>query len=99
MDPTVSVTRMSPRQSFDLPVQGRLVSPALPTVSQARTGSAHDAADPSLGNSIPFVQVIGGGPLLVGAHHFFFAMSWSIVLKKVVSPDQQRAAADYLDER
>src|ERR1700677_2319397 len=82
MDHTVTIPRMSPRQPFDLPVQGRLVSPALATVSQARTGPVHDSADPPLGYPVFLVEVIGGGPLLVRAHHFFFSMSWSIVLSR-----------------
>ena len=79
---TVSETGIPPRQAFDLPVQHRFVRPTLATVSQARSGPAHDAADPPLGYFIPLVQVIGGGPLLVRAHHFFFAMSCSIVLSR-----------------
>ena len=71
MDPPVSVTRMPPRQSFDLPGQGRLVSPAAPAVSQDRARPPHDAADPPLRDPVLLAQVIGGGPLLVGAHHFF----------------------------
>ena len=79
---TVSETGRPPRQAFDLPVQHRFVRPTLATVSQARSGPAHDAADPPLGYFIPLVQVIGGGPLPVRAHHFFFAMSCSIVLSR-----------------
>src|SRR5437899_3203977 len=82
MDPPVSVTWMAPRQSFHLPAQDWLVRPAAATVSQSRARAAHDAADPPLRGPILLGQIIGGGALLVGAHHFFFAMSWSICLSR-----------------
>src|SRR5436309_2232834 len=80
MDPAVTVTRMSARQAFDLLAQGRLVNPSAPAVPQNRARSIHDSADPTFRDPVPLAQIIGGSPLLVGAHHFFFAMSWSICL-------------------
>jgi hypothetical protein len=62
---------MSPRQPFDLPIQRWLVRPVLPAVSQARTRPTYAPENLSLRNSEPLVQVIGGGALLIRAHHFF----------------------------
>ena len=78
----VSVSRMPPRQALNLPDQGRLVGPVASTVSERRTRPAQDAADPPLRGSVPLAQVVSSGPLLVWAHHFFLAMSWSICLSR-----------------
>jgi hypothetical protein len=72
MNEPVSETRMSACQPLDLTVQGRLVRTAPPAVPQARAGPAQNAADSPLRNPVPLVQVIGGGPLLIRGHHFFF---------------------------
>ena len=82
MNHPVSKTGMSTCQPFDLPVQGRFVGPVSPAVSQHRTRPPQDVTNLPLRDPITLAQVIGGCSLLVGAHHFFFAMSWSIVLSR-----------------
>jgi hypothetical protein len=72
VNPAVSVTWMPPCQAFDLPVQSQFVGRALPAISHARAGPAHDAADSPLGYPVFLVEVVRGGPLLVRGHHFFF---------------------------
>jgi hypothetical protein len=50
-------------------------NPAASGGTAAPNGTDHNAADSPLGYAVLLVEVIGGGPLLVQAHHFFFAMS------------------------
>ena len=75
MDPSVAVTRMPPRHSFHVLFQGWLVGPVVATVSQNRARPTHDAADPPLRDPVVLAEIVGGGPLLVGAHHFFSRMA------------------------
>ncbi len=67
----------STRQPFDLPIQGRLIGAAAPTVSQYRARPAQDAADSPLRDIVLFTDIISSRSLLVWTHHFFFEMSWS----------------------
>ena len=78
MNHAVPETRMSTRQPFDLPIQGRLIGAAAPTVSQYRARPAQDAADAPLRDIVLFTDIIGSRSLLVWVHHFFFEISWSI---------------------
>ena len=52
----VPETRMSTRQPFDLPIQGRLIGAAHPTVSQYRARPAQDAADSPLREIVLFAK-------------------------------------------
>jgi len=72
MERPVSVARMPPGQPLDLPAQGLLVSSTARAVSQDRTRQSQHAADPSLRDLVSLAQIVSSGPLLVGAHHFFF---------------------------
>src|SRR4051812_9871996 len=85
MDSPVAESRVSTRQSFDLLGQGRLLSRGCSAVSQGRPRPSHHAADPSLRRAVSLAQVTGRGALLVGGHHFFLAMSWSICLSSISS--------------
>src|SRR5690349_18254937 len=76
---------MPPGQTLYRLHQRLLVGAWLPAIAERRTRPAQHLAGSPLRDVVGPTQVVGGGTLLRGGHHFFLATSWSICLSSISS--------------
>src|SRR4029079_1228296 len=97
VDESVAPARVLAGQPPNGPDQRQVVRTVGGLVAEGGTGTAEGLAGPPLADLVSLLKVSGTGPLLGRRHHFFLAMSWSILLSSISSATSslRRATSDW----